>query len=139
MEKVIVTVKLVGESQVRDVELSSDVPAEQLAAQIAVALGWHVDAAGNPITYLIEAHPPDRILHSTETLAQAGAWDGSWLVFHPESSIAHPIPTPPPFNTTPPSPAPSRPAEVPPASSTMTEPETAVSGGGFVWKRVDDD
>ena len=135
MAKAIVTVKRVEEARVRDLELPVDVPSAQLAEMVAKALGWDMDATGYPVSYNIEAHPPGRLLNSGETLAQAGAWDGSWLVFHPRgaihasvpgSSVVNPVtapkaPIPPAFTT------PVAPADPPPAAS------------GFVWKRIDED
>lgn len=83
MDHVLVTVKRVNEARVRDIMLPSDMPIGQLAALLAEKLEWNRDANDQPVSYMVEADPPGRYLRQDETLAQAGAWDGSWLVFHP--------------------------------------------------------
>ena len=84
---VIVTVKLKGEAAVRDLEVASDLPCEQLSANIARALQWDRGPAGEALFFDIEATPPGRILRREETLAQANAWDGSWLVLVPAAAL----------------------------------------------------
>lgn len=110
MKRVVVTVKLKDEPRVRDIEVRSDTEAVQLAKQIASALKWGTDRAGQPLTYRIEVHPPGspgRMLEPHETLASAGAWDGSWLVLHqdvvetPVSPKAPPVEPPPPIASAP--------------------------------------
>lgn len=80
MQRVIVTVKREGEARVRDLEVPAEVESRRLAQFIAEALGWHSDPAGQPLEYRIEAHPLGRLLRPEESLADAGVWDGSWLV-----------------------------------------------------------
>lgn len=80
MDSIIVTVKLEREAQVRDIEVQPDINASTLAAIIAAGFGWDVGLNGEKIDYQIEATPPGRILEPDQTLAQVGAWDGSWLV-----------------------------------------------------------
>ena len=111
MEYVIVTVKRLGEAQVRDIELAIDVPVCKLCAILAAGLGWDTDDQGHAVTYVVEAHPPGRFLRPDETLAQAQVWDATWLVLHPQNTTA-----------TPPSP-----------TTSADEPNP---GAGFVWKQV---
>lgn len=84
MQRVIVTVKRKDEARVRDLEVPTDVEAGRLAEMVARALHWESDAAGQPVHYQIEAHPLGRVLQVHESLASAGVWDGSWLVFFSE-------------------------------------------------------
>jgi hypothetical protein len=93
MERVIVTVKLASEARVRDIELSANVPIEQLARVLAQRLGWSQQFADQQVTYDVDVHPPGRRLNPKETLAQANAWDGAWLVFHPRPLAAEPEPS----------------------------------------------
>jgi hypothetical protein len=83
MERVIVTVKRAGEARVRDLEVPAEVKATQLTDLIAGALQWQSDAAGQALRYEIKAEPLGRLLQPQESLADAGVWDGSWLVFQP--------------------------------------------------------
>lgn len=75
---VTVTVQQVGLSL--DLELPVDLEAAQLGLLLAQAL-LTAGAAQVGVTRL-EAHPPGRFLRPDETLAEAGVWDGSWLVLH---------------------------------------------------------
>lgn len=133
MTKAIVTVKRVEEARVRDLELPVDIPSARLAEMVATALGWNTDAAGHRVSYHIEAHPPGRQLLPSETLAQAGAWDGSWLVFHPETVVG----------ASPPSAATTPTIALPSSQSQPITPETVNAapegGSGFVWKQIDED
>lgn len=78
MEKVIVTVVREGQAVGLDLELPAEVEAHTLAQLIAA---WFDPAApGVDRPWRLEAHPPGRLLRPDETLANAGAWDGSWLI-----------------------------------------------------------
>ena len=83
MDRVIVTVKRQGEDRAKELEVPSDVAAGQLAGLVARALRWDTGASGRQIDYKIKANPPGRVLHDEETLSQASALDGSWLIFIP--------------------------------------------------------
>jgi hypothetical protein len=143
MQRVIVTVKLQGETGVRDLEVPAEVEAGRLAEMIAQALRWESDRAGQPIQYEIMAEPPGRVLDSQESLAEAGAWDGAWLVFQPLGG-APPVPStpPPPPRPITPTPAPQGPVPiwVPidlPAESEPQQEATDSDEIGYVWKQVD--
>jgi hypothetical protein len=133
MTDVIVTVKHVNESRLLDIQLGSDIPAERLAASLAQSLGWDRDATGKPITYDLEAHPPGRKLRPNETLAEVNAWDGSWLIMHPRSTLQPQVRAPeqakPGYTMkrldTEPTPQPV--------------PRSQPGSSGYVWKRLDDD
>jgi hypothetical protein len=91
VDRVIVTVKLVDEARVRDVELSANIPVAQLARALAQRLGWNQEVADQQVIYDVEVYPPGRRLNPNETLAQAHIWDGAWLVFHPRLLDAPPV------------------------------------------------
>jgi hypothetical protein len=74
MGRVIVTVKVEGLPEARDLEVPATEPAGRLAERIALALGRP------PGPYSLEAFPPGRVLAPGETLAEAGAWEGAWLI-----------------------------------------------------------
>jgi len=141
MQRVIVTVKRQDEARVRDLEVPAEVEAGRLAEMIACALRWESDPAGQPIQYEIMAEPPGRILGAQESLAEAGAWDGAWLVLQPlgEEPPA-PLPPSPPEPVAPPfyNDGPvvgTLPLDLP----TGEEPEQEGTSDevGFVWKQLD--
>ena len=141
MQRVIVTVKRQDEARVRDLEVPAEVEAGRLAEMIACALRWESDPAGQPIQYEIMAEPPGRILGAQESLAEAGAWDGAWLVLQPlGKEPSAPLPPSPPEPVVPPiyngGPVVGRrPLDLP----TGAEPEQEETSEevGFVWKQVD--
>jgi hypothetical protein len=142
MQRVIVTVKRRGEARVRDLEVPAEVGAERLSKIVAEALRWESDPAGQPVEYAIMAEPPGRLLTSQESLAQAGAWDGAWLVFQPLGEEVPP-PVHPPRPDVPPAP-PGGPVvgwgdwdfDLPIEQGTESD-ETSSEAGGFVWKQLD--
>ena len=79
MDRVIVTVKGAAAPHATEVEVPVTLPARELAPLLAGALGL----AGGGAACRIEAFPPGRILDPEETLADAGVWDGAWLVLMP--------------------------------------------------------
>jgi hypothetical protein len=143
-ERAIVTVKREGEAWVRDLEVPTDVEASRLAELIAEALRLKTDAAGQPMDYELEAHPPGRMLKPNETLGSAGVWDGSWLVLKPVGQLSSAQPPPPSTSD-------SGPVvgwrklgiDLPGAASAESAPErqpVARVGrreSGFVWKQID--
>ena len=143
MRRVIVTVKRKDEARVRDLEVPADVESTQLAEAIAHALSWESDPMGQPIKYEIEAHSPGqrgRRLMEHESLASAGVWDGSWLVFHPVSgapsaSGASPSPLAQSSSSAEMKVTWQR-VELPDADQETTEKPSNVSSG-YVWKQVD--
>ena len=150
MQRVIVTVKLEGENPVRDLEVPAEVESGRLAEMIAGALRWETDPAGQPIQYEIMAEPPGRVLDAQESLADAGAWDGAWLVFRPLGDAPIAVPEPVPSPPSPPRPRPpvseavggydpiweplgiDLPPDSEPAQDAADSEET-----GFVWKQLD--
>jgi hypothetical protein len=76
LRKAIVTVTCEGVDYALDLELPADVDAAGLARSAARAFGQ----AGE---FLVDAVPPGRPLKPTETLAEAGVWDGAWLRLYP--------------------------------------------------------
>ncbi len=88
MERAIVTVMRQGEQHARDLELPTDVQVGRLTTLIVSALHWDRSTVQAP-SYEVEARPLGRFLQPHETLASAGVWDGSWLIFHEQSSTTH--------------------------------------------------
>jgi hypothetical protein len=145
MQRVIVTVKLQGEARVRDLEVPAEVEAGRLAEMIAQALRWESDPAGQPIQYKIVAEPPGRVLDSQESLAEAGAWDGAWLVFQQVGNAPPASPKPTPESTpVPPDPVVKGPLRGwnplgidLPADSEPQQAATDFKDIRYVWKQVD--
>jgi hypothetical protein len=134
MERVIVSVQLDDDGEVRDLELPAEIEAARLAELIARALGWTADLAGQSTRYEIEAQPLGRALKPSESLADAGVWDGSILVLRPTGAAR--APTAPtakgpiggwrPLETG----EPSESDEEPAATDEKPKP-------GFAWKELD--
>jgi len=86
MSRIIITVKKSEDASERDVEVPADIPVAELSGLIARALRWPVSSPGQTVEYGIECRKagtePCR-LNSSESLAQAGVWDGARLIFHP--------------------------------------------------------
>lgn len=139
MERVIVSLSQRGEEKELDLDVPVDTPLGALVQEIALALGWDTRSE-------IYADPPGRVLHPTETLAQAGVGDGARLFFQGQGSYAGP-PAPPP--SPPPSPGGEGPVQgwrpldlgQPPTSSSPHpfDAESPSPSGGFVWKQIDED
>jgi len=123
MDLVIVTVKRENEARVRDLEVPADMPSAQLASLIAEWCGWNQDPGGKPVRYEIHSTPPDRILAPDETLAQAQAWDGAWLVLKPDRGITQQA-----------TPSPGVPAK--PSPSPIPGP---TPGKGYKFVKIDED
>lgn len=127
-ERVIVTVQRQGEREVRDLEVPADVPSGQLAKMIARALSWDTRPEGQQPSYKIEAYPPGRILLLQESLAEAGVWDGAWLVIRTDG--ASPSASPTPVASIPPASLTSFPAySVPPVSGGNDQTEVIDESG----------
>ncbi len=141
MERVIVTVKRADREWMHDLELPADVPLAQMVPMLLQVLRWPFNPGAPLGGYGVEARPPGRTLTAGETLAQAGIWDGAWLVLHADPLLVdearfgadaagaktgwrrldapvgeRPLPTPAPEGETP-----------------------AVPSGGFAWKRLDEE
>ena len=71
--RAIVSVRRADLAHSTDFELAANRPVGELAAIISQAMQWE-----GPL--VIFADPPGRDLRSTETLAEAGIWDGAMLV-----------------------------------------------------------
>jgi len=137
VERVIVSLIRRGEGKELDLEVPVDIPAGALVQEIALALGW--DDCSE-----IYADPPGRVLQPSETLAQAGVWDGARLFLQPRGMAGGPSSPPAP-------PAPGgegpvqgwRPLDLgqAPGASPPTPPgpPSPSPSGGFVWRRVDED
>lgn len=76
MRKAIVTVTCEGSPHALDLEVPVDVDVAGLARSAARAFGQTGE-------YQVDAVPPGRPLRPTETLAEAGVWDGAWLLLRP--------------------------------------------------------
>jgi hypothetical protein len=96
MSRVIVTVQRAGDPRTRELEVSASVAGPRLAELVSRALGWDQDPSGDRAVFQIEVLPLGRRLVGEESLAGAGAWDGSWLIFHQVGTEPRPLPTEPP-------------------------------------------
>lgn len=77
-ERLLVTVRRDDEAEGRDLEVPAGVPSSELTALVGSALGWSSD-------YRIRLEPGGRVLKGDESLVQAGALNGTWLVFSAEA------------------------------------------------------
>lgn len=73
MRKAVVTVKCERVPFALDLELPVDADSCGVARSAALAFGQEGE-------YQVEACSLGRVLRSTETLAEAGVWDGAWLL-----------------------------------------------------------
>lgn len=76
MRRAIVTVRCGEIPYALDLEVPVDVDSAGVAR--AAARGFGVEGE-----FALEVFPLGRLLAPTETLAEAGAWDGAWLLLHP--------------------------------------------------------
>lgn len=142
MERVIVTVKGAHETRGRDLEVPAEVEAVRLVSLLAQALQWDGAIGGRSVPYTIYAEPPGRVLRPTETLADAGVWDGAWLILQPVGTETKPPPSPVPGHI--------GSAEGPvrawkdlgipvPTAQEPSPPDgqPGESRSGYVWKRLD--
>lgn len=107
MSQVIVTVRRADEAAGRDLEVPAEVDAATLAGLIASALQWNT-----MVPYQIEVPALDLVLQGTESLAQAGVWDGALLVLRPEGPAVR--------------------------AAGAGQPRGPQPGGGYAWKPVSD-
>lgn len=76
MDTVIVTIKSPEGKQLMDLEVPFNITAEELAASLANYMG-----VKSIRTLWVE--PLHRALSSSETLKEAGVWEGSYLIIEP--------------------------------------------------------
>lgn len=140
MEKVIVTVLSADEGHSLDLELPTNLPVDALRREIVLALGWSDNLQ-------VFANPPGRVLEPSETLAQAEAWDGAFLIFQPVGSPSPRGGKQPVIPSPAPSPARSKgdspvtgwlPLDLPAAAEEKPSNSPPASDG-FIWKQVDED
>ena len=87
MIRVIVQIQLAGDSVWHDLEVPAEVPVKQLGLQIAESMAWGSGRASFELTL----HPSRRVLGPTESLAEAGIWDGSAIVLRPGAVADDPL------------------------------------------------
>jgi hypothetical protein len=109
MGRIIVSVQRIGDPHQRDFDLADDVPAERIAATVAHTLGWSREGDDPWSLFELEVDGSGRPLERDQSLAAAGARDGSRLVFRRRGS-AEQLPTTPPPSVPP---SPTRPAPAP--------------------------
>lgn len=78
--KIIVSARRDGFDQQVDLEVPAELPSGRLAELIAPGLAWAPRGASGLHNCMVEAHPPGRVLRRDESLADAGAWDGSMII-----------------------------------------------------------
>lgn len=134
MERIIVSVRYADRPTAIELDLPADVPAGQLAAQIAKALGLRSDAA-----YAIEAVSGDRRLRPDESLAAAQIWDGDFVRLVPmvvAPAAALPAPAMGAAATsTPPTTPPLAPVTAAAAPLVPTPPQEG--SGTITWRPID--
>lgn len=86
MIRVIVAVRHTSENRGRDLELPAAMPIGELAAILTETLKW-------PAPFPVRVESPARTLKPEESLASAGVWDGSSLVFGPVNPVPHQPPS----------------------------------------------
>lgn len=140
MERVIVTVRHAGDGQSVDMELPANLSVEALQSEIMFTLGWSGDLE-------VYANPPGRVLEPNETLAEAGVWDGTFLIFQPvgkssrgrERHPERPSRVARPARSKQDSPVAGwHPLDLP-AATEEKPPDSPPASGGFIWKQVDED
>lgn len=82
MLRVIVNVRQAHQSGDMDLEVPAEIPASELVDLIAKAMGW------TQVAYDVIIEPPGRSLKPSESLADAGAWDGVSLVLIPQGGAS---------------------------------------------------
>lgn len=92
MGKIIVSVQRQGDSNYKDIELSSSITGKYLLQMTAELFGKVNSANSQEIQYDIRVDPPGRMLGENQTLQDANIWDGAWLTFVPRN-IPQPIQT----------------------------------------------
>ncbi|MFZ5826309.1 MAG: EsaB/YukD family protein [Bacillota bacterium] len=83
MSRAMLTVTLKEKGLSFDLEVPTDLPAADLCSHIVQALLPEAEENGG--TLQIKTLPFGRALLPHETLADAGVWDGGWLVIQPYS------------------------------------------------------
>ena len=79
--RVLVTLRLEGEGDARDLELPADVPVGEWLPGVSVALGWQAHGSARPLQdYTLRSFDPlseqIAVVNPSQTLAQAGVCDG---------------------------------------------------------------
>ncbi len=149
MQRVVVSVKRYDESEERDLDLPVQVAASKLVELIAGGMEW----GPKVVYYEIWVNLLGRVLRHNETLAEAGVWDGAYLVLQPEGYRPSAVVRMPPFPTAVSSgvstPPPSVSAPIPAgsggvvinwggtASEQSVQSDTESSSASFVWKQLD--
>jgi DNA segregation ATPase FtsK/SpoIIIE, S-DNA-T family len=90
MDKVLLTVRLEGETESRDLELPTDIPVGRWLPDLVEALHWPTcdcDAEGQLFEYVLQAHGPTtrdpQKIDASSSLSDVGVWDGSRLLAIP--------------------------------------------------------
>jgi hypothetical protein len=82
MARVIASVMLEGSGKVRDFEIPSNIEIENLIDELKQFFEVDTDSNGCDFIYHLEALPLGRMLEPTESLQEAGVWDGSILIMY---------------------------------------------------------
>ncbi len=91
MLRVIIQVRREGETEVHDVEVPAEVPAERLSEMLACALQWERSRSGQPVGYNLVKGATGQPLRGHETLADVGIWAGAEVILRPKSGPPEPV------------------------------------------------
>ncbi len=78
MNKVILTVRFMDSSEIKDIEMPTNIKISKIADMLIKAYK-PVESFGNRQYHFALDHPPGRWLDPNETLEDAGVWDGAIL------------------------------------------------------------
>lgn len=82
MAKVIVSILLEGNNQLRDFEVPNNLTVKELLEKLAFAFP-EMRSQGDEVGFQIIIADESRLLESNQTLEEAGIWDGAILLIHP--------------------------------------------------------
>ena len=88
MLRIIINVRQTDQNTDYDLEVPAETPIAELSQYIALALGWQ-DSIDKDKIYSVYAIPPKHVIPPEKSLAEAGIWDGSTLVFDLPSEARH--------------------------------------------------
>lgn len=83
MAKIIISVMLEGSDKLRDYEVPSDMGSEELVERLVKEFGDYINLGEGEYGFQLIMAGAERPLDKSETLEEAGVWDGALLIIHP--------------------------------------------------------
>ncbi len=80
MLRIIINVRQTDQNTDYDLEVPAETPIAELSQYIALALGWQ-DSIDKDKIYSVYSIHPKHVIPPEKSLAEAGIWDGSTLIF----------------------------------------------------------